>query len=76
MVQVIVNMVVKVRPWSYGNTGDDHYSVAAAGRSGSTSADGSCVVLRSAHVGGVGTDVSGGIQMVKVHPGIVGADVS
>jgi len=51
-------------------------SVSAAGRSGSTSADGSCVLPKSAHVGGGSTDVSGGIQMVKVHPGIGGADVS
>jgi len=51
-------------------------SVAAAGGSGGAGADGSCVVPKSAHVGGGSTDVSGGIQMVKVHPGIGGADVS
>jgi len=63
--------------WQYRlSSCDDHYSVSAAGRSGSTSADGSCVVARSAHVVGGSTDVSGGIQMVKVHPSIGGADVS
>jgi len=77
MAQMIVKMVVKVLLWQYRlSSGDDDYRVSAADRSGSTSADGSCVVLRSAHVGGGSTDVSGGIQVVKVHPGIVGADVS
>jgi len=47
--------------WQYRlSSGDDHYSVSAAGSSGSTSADGSCVVPRSAHVGSGSTDVSGG----------------
>ena len=48
--------------WQYRlSSGDDHYSVSAAGRCESTSADGSCAVLRSAHAGSGSIDVSGGI---------------